>query len=490
MRTYKKLFYAFLITACIAPNLAAQNKEITITTSSKEALDLFLAGRDKFENLVTSTASTLFDKAIQKDPEFALAYLYRAQSGGGFNVFRHNLDKAVSLSGKASEGERLIISYYQASADGNGEKQKESLDKLLKTFPSDKRVESIAGEYYFGINEFEQALTHFKKSSELDKNFAPVYNMIGYCQAGLNNLPEAESAFQTYIKLIPNNPNPYDSYAELLLKMGKYDESIAQYKKAVEKDAAFTASLAGIGNNYVFKGDFTSARKYYQDYYDKSTIINGKFDALFLKAVSYIYEGKTDEAVKTFGEYRALAEKEHLVTNTINSYAFQGYTSTEGGNPKAGMEYFEKAIDLLEKSDLPAAAKENMTMNSMFWRFYYLTANNELDKAQAEAEKCKTKVASRKNPNEEMFFNTLLGVYEVKKGDYDKALKYFSEADDQDPLTWYYHAVAYSKKGDQENSAKLFDKVSKWNLNSLNLAFVRKDALEELNNSMASTKTK
>jgi tetratricopeptide (TPR) repeat protein len=490
MRTYKKFFYAFLISACIAPNLAAQTKEIPVTTSSKEALDLFLAGRDKFENLVTTTASTLFDKAIEKDPNFALAYLYRAQSGGGFNVFRKNLDKAISLSDKASDGEKLVISYYQAFADGNGGKQKESLDKLLSTFPSDKRVQAIAGEYYYGINDFQQALTYFKKASDIDKNFAPVYNMIGYCEAGLNNYPEAESAFQTYIKLIPNNPNPYDSYGELLLKMGKYDESIEQYKKALDKDPAFSTSLAGIGNNYVFKGDFETARKYFQGYYDKSTAINGKLDALYQKAVSYIYEGKHEDAVKAFDDFRALAEKENLVPSAINSYASQGFIATEGGNPKEGREYFEKATDLIAKSNLPTATKENFSMNSIFWKFYYLTANNELDKAQAAADECKAKVESRKNPNEEMFFNTLLGIFEVKKGDFDKAISSFSKGDQEDPLTWYYNAVAYSKNGDKENSAKLFSKISKWNISSMNLAFVRKNAAEELNNNIASNKTK
>ncbi len=491
MKKYKELFFsAFLATAFIAPELTAQTKEITVTTSSKEAMDLFLAGRDKIENLELTSAAPLFDKAIQKDPEFALAYLYRAQSGGGYNVFRQNLDKAVSLSPKASEGERLIISYYHAFADGNGEKQKESLDKLLSTFPSDKRVESIAGEYYYGINDFQQALTHFKKASEIDKNFAPVYNMIGYCEEGLNSFPEAEAAFQTYIKLIPTNPNPYDSYAELLLKMGKYDESIAQYKKALDKDPSFTTSLAGIGNNYVFKGDFASARKYFQDYYDKSTAINGKLDALYQKAVSYIYEGKHEEAVKAFDDFRTLAEKENLVPSAINSYAAQGFTATEGGNPKEGREYFQKATDLLAKSTLPESTKENITMNSLFWKFYYLTANNELDKAQAAADECKAKVESRKNPNEEMFFNTLLGIFEVKRGNFDKAINYFSKGDNQDPLTWYYNAVAYSKNGDKENAAKLFSKVSKWNESSMNLAFVRKDAMEELNNNMAANKSK
>jgi tetratricopeptide (TPR) repeat protein len=489
MKTLKYHLYAFLFIVCLVSyNLTAQVKEIPVTTSSKEALNFFLTGRDKFENQEIVAASSLFDKAIEKDPSFALAFLYRAQSGGGFNVFRQNLDKAVSLADKVSPGEKLEISYSQAFADGNSLKQKEYLDQLLSTFPFDKRVQELAGEHYYNINDFQTALAHFTKAKEIDNNFESVYNMIGYCQSSLNNYPAAEEAFQTYIKLVPDKPNPYDSYAELLLKMGKYDESIAQYKQALEKDPLFTTSLAGIGNNYLFKGDFTTARKYFQDYYDKSPTTMGKLDALYDKATSYIHEGKPEDAVNTFNEYRVLAEKEKLVTNEINSYALQGYTATEAGNPKEGMEYFEKATDLLGKSELPAATKENLTVRSMLWRFYYLTANNDLDKALAQSELCRTKIESRKNQGEEMFFNSLLGIYELKKGDYDKALKYFADGDSQNPLTWYYTAQAYSKKGDKDNSDRILDKIAKWNVNSLDLAFVRKNAIDEIKNEMSVTR--
>lgn len=489
MKTLKYHLYAFLFVVCLVSfNLTAQVKEIPVTTSSKEALNFFLAGRDKIENMETVAASSLFDKAIEKDPSFALAYLYRGQSGGGFNVFKQNLDKAVSLADKVSPGEKLEISYMKAFADGDGQKQKESLDQLLSSFPFDKRVQEFAGEHYYNINDFQTALAHFTKAKEIDSNFAPVYNMIGYTQSGLNNYPAAVEAFQTYIKLVPDKPNPYDSYAELLLKMGKYDESITQYKLALEKDPLFTTSLAGIGNNYVFKGDFTAARKYFQDYYDKSPTVMGKLDALYDKATSFIHEGKSEDAVNTFNDYRALATQEKLVTNEINSYAFQGYIVTEAGNPKEGMEYYQKAADLIDKSELPAATKENLTVRSMLWRFYTLTANNELDKALAQSELCRTKIESRKNPGEQMFFNTLLGIYELKKGDYDSAIKYLATGDNQNPLTLYYTAQAYSKKGDKDNSDRILDKIAKWNVNSLDLAFVRKNAIDEIKNEMSVTR--
>jgi tetratricopeptide (TPR) repeat protein len=473
-------YFVWIIFLVFTLNTLAQVKEVPITTSSKEALNLFLSGRDKLENIEFFEAAPLFDKAIQLDPNFALAYLYRASSGGGYNVFRQNLDKAVSISDKVSEGEKLQILFVQAQFDGNGLKQKEYLDQLLKSFPSDKRIHYWAGGYYYGINDFPTALVHLTKSAVLDNKYAPAYNLIGYCQSALGNYQEAEKAFQTYIELIPNNANPYDSYAELLLKMGKYDESIAQYKKALEKDPMFTTSLAGIGNNYIFKGDYGSARKYYQEYFDKAPTIDEKFSAIDLKATSFIHEGKIKEALTAYDEYRALAEKENLIPNTINSYLIQGLILAENGNSLEGMKYFQKSIDFMEKLKLQEAEKENFATFLMIERVYFLAANGELDKATDESEKCISKVESRKDPVQEMTLNSIMGYLECKKGNYDKAIQYFSKGTKDNPFYWYYTALAFSNKGDKQNALKLFEKITKWNVNSTDLALVRKRASAEM----------
>jgi len=49
--------------------------------------------------------------------------------------------------------------------------------------------------------------------------------------------------------------------------------------------------------------------------------------------VTYIYEVKQQDAGNAFNEYRALAEKEKLIPNLFNSYAYQGFAISEGGSP-------------------------------------------------------------------------------------------------------------------------------------------------------------
>lgn len=88
------------------PNTIVYAQEIPVTTTSNEAMQLFIHGRDNLANVQLRQASEYFDQAIQKDPDFAMAYLYRAQSGGGYNMAMDNIHKAVSLVDKVSSGEK------------------------------------------------------------------------------------------------------------------------------------------------------------------------------------------------------------------------------------------------------------------------------------------------------------------------------------------------------------------------------------------------
>ena len=73
MKPLKNYLYFLLTIIFLVPfDLAGQVKEIPITTASKEALDFFIKGRDKVENLEMVAAAKFFDQAIEKDPSFAL----------------------------------------------------------------------------------------------------------------------------------------------------------------------------------------------------------------------------------------------------------------------------------------------------------------------------------------------------------------------------------------------------------------------------------
>src|SRR5207244_11169240 len=89
---------------------------------------------------------------------------------------------------------------------------------------------------------------------------APACTGLGGGYRRVGRYDDAERAFQRYIALIRSEPNPYDSYAELLLKTSRYAKSIEMYRKALSLDPHFNSSRAGIAANLMYQGKYTVAR--------------------------------------------------------------------------------------------------------------------------------------------------------------------------------------------------------------------------------------
>src|SRR5690242_17882304 len=240
-------------------NPSAGTGKIAITTSSEEARKEYLAGRDLQEKLRITDSIAHFDKAISLDPDFALAELNRANVSPTAKEFFDHLKKAVALADKASDGERMLIQANEAGANGDPTKQKEILEKLVAVYPNDERAHFNLGGYYFGQQDFTQAISHYKRATELAPDYSTAFNILGYAYRQNEAYSDAENAFKKYIELIPNDPNPYDSYAELLLKMGRFDEAITQYNKALSIEPTFLNSHFGIAAALTYEGKAAEA---------------------------------------------------------------------------------------------------------------------------------------------------------------------------------------------------------------------------------------
>jgi tetratricopeptide (TPR) repeat protein len=128
----------------------ANGGKIPVTTASADAKTEFLQGRDLAEKLRVTDSIAHFEKAASLDPNFAWAELNLATSAPTGKEFFEHLNKAVSLAGNASNGEKLLILATEAGANNNAVKQKEYLDQLVAAYPNDERAHFNLGGFYFG----------------------------------------------------------------------------------------------------------------------------------------------------------------------------------------------------------------------------------------------------------------------------------------------------------------------------------------------------
>lgn len=497
MERYSKLFVLFLalIPFLVNPSVifpqqetqttttdqqqSLSKDEVPITTTSPQARDKYLEGLKYADNIQFEKAKTLFQDAINADPNFALGYVGLAATSGSYSTSKQYFDKAESLMDKVSEGEKHLISFSKAQFEGNTSKEKDEIQKLLSMFPKDKRVAFIAGTFeQFSNRNFDAAIQHYQKAVQIDPNYAPAYNVMGYAYSDKNDFNKAEEAFKKYISLLPDSPNPYDSYAELLLKNGRYDASIEQYQKALDIDPVFVSALEGIGNNYLFKGDYAKAREYYQTAFDKSPSFNWKYASLYNEAVSYVREGNITNALSTLDKRISLAENDNSIPTVVGTHNMEGFILAENGKPDEAMKHFDMASEKIESSNLPDNLKDNLMSDVKLNKLYGMVTANKLDAASNELQNKDQVLGSANTPQNNKKYEAIRGLLSLKQNKFDEALSHFNKADNEDPMTWYYQAMAYQKKGETQKATQLIDKIKQSNQNSVELAVANNHAKE------------
>src|SRR5215813_810556 len=289
-----------------AAHAKASNEKIPITTSSEEARQLFVNGRDLSEKLRATDARKLYEQPVAKDANFAMGYVGLANTAPTGKDFFEAVRHAVARADKVSEGERLVIQGLEAQAKGEPARQKDILTKLVKAYPNDERAHTLLGVFYFGQQDYPAAIASLKKAATINPEFSAPPNQLGYAYRFVEKYKESEQTFKKYIDLIPNDPNPYDSYAELLMKTGRFEESIKSYEKALSIDPNFVASYVGIGNDRVFMGQPAEARNTYVKLLQVARNDGEKLQAHFWTAMSYVHEGNTDAAVAEVDKMAAI----------------------------------------------------------------------------------------------------------------------------------------------------------------------------------------
>ena len=459
-----------------AAGLAAAADRVPITTQSDDARKLYLKGRDLVEKLRATDARPFFEQAAQKDPSFALAQVGLANSAPTAKAFFDAVSRAVALSDKASEPEKLLTCSLDAGAKGEPARQKDCLAKLVAACPDDERAHNQMGAFHFGRQEYEAAIAAYEKANAINPAFSQPYNQKGYAYRFLGQYDKAELSFKKYIELIPNDPNPYDSYAEFLMKMGRFDESIKTYEKALAVDPNFVASYIGIGNDRVFLDQGGEARKTYSKLREIARNDGERLAANFWTAMSYVHEGATDEAVAALQKNADIDEAGKDFVAQSGTLAQMGNILLEAGRVDEAVAKFGARDAAIAKADVAAQVKEAAGRQALFDTGRVALARNDLVEARSKAAAYETAVAVKSIPFEVRQSRELAGRLALAEKDYKTAAAELREANQQDPRVVYLLATALSGAGDAKGAKQAAAKAADWNALSNTYGFVRSKA--------------
>jgi tetratricopeptide (TPR) repeat protein len=468
------VFSLFLLVVAGCSTATKDTGKIPITTSSDEARQNFIKGRDLTEAIQGQESFQYLNKAIEADSTFALAYLIRSAFQPAVKDFLDDLNKAMSYAPNTSQGEQLLISGFAAGVNADPMKQKEDYEKLVSLYPKDERARNLLAGYYFGQFEDQKAIDEYNKAIEINPNYSPTYNSLGYAYRRAGNNAEAEKAFKKYIELLPNDPNPYDSYAELLLKEGKYDDAIANYQKALSHNSGFVSSRVGIAAAYMYQGKYEDSRKELKQLFDSARNDGEKRTALFNMAVTYVDEGKPDLAITELEKEYAIAEKNIDYGNMSADLQAIGTVLYESGKYKEALDKFRKSVQEFDKTSSSQQLKDNVKLGVLYNEALIAMKMNDLKTAQDKADQFMKGVKAINNSAQIKNAHELMGLMAIEQKKYDDGLTHLKEANQQDPYVLVFSSKAYFLKGDKEKAKELCEKVATFNaLPNLNNAYAR-----------------
>lgn len=188
----------------------------SITTSSLEALKIFVLGREQIVNGRQFEAIPFYKKALELDPDFALAYTELAvvyRNTDQWKLAAEMTKKAYELRDSVSESEKLRITYYFHNfVNGELDKAIDTLELWRNTYPNFVVSYVSLSDSMERIGQSAKAVAFAREGIRIDANYATIYMNLVESLVSLGRYDEAKEtckiAFEkkldgTYFHLFP-----------------------------------------------------------------------------------------------------------------------------------------------------------------------------------------------------------------------------------------------------------------------------------------------
>ncbi len=287
--------------------VATQLPIADVTTSSMDAYNYFLRGRDDYDKFYFEDARRFLEKAVELDSTFAVAYLYLgrtysqlADAGASDKAY----EKAKALSEKATERERL---YIEAATEKNSEESFAILGRIANDYPKEKQVHLELGEYYQRRNLLSEAIREFNKALQLDPEYGIAINSLAYTCAEMGDFETAIEHFRRYASVSPGDANPFDSMGDMHFLMGRLDDAIAKYLEALEVKPGFGSSWK-LAYVYALKEDYPEAMKWVDQFIETAPSPGIRGEGYWWSGRYHHWLGELDEALSELDRSVEFAE--------------------------------------------------------------------------------------------------------------------------------------------------------------------------------------
>jgi len=436
----------FIFGVCfIAPAYAHHLKQgatttLPVTTASAQARALYAKGVADYENLYLERCNDDWRAAVKEDPNFAVAWALIALNSGNPEEVGAARAKAKALVPKLTAGEQLMVGWIIKVQEGDFIEGISLMNDLLEMYPKDKHLLYLAGNWLMYEEGNEQAERLMQKALAIDKNFPAALNDLAYIYARNRQFDKAFAAMDRYVVLLPKEPNPQDSYGELLRMAGNFEGSLQHYRAALKIDPDFVTSQVGLGDTYALMGNQEQARIEYDKAIRYAHTEADRLDYTMQKTMTWVREGNFVEADKSFLE---TAEIGHAKEQDLQEAQAYRHLAEYQADDNVALKRLQEAEDALgHRSTISKSDKEEELSRILRNRAVRAAHSGNSVLADKSLKQLESLAASSRNRVIVASSNGAAGTLLMDQKKYDEAITYLEE-DRDNPFTMELLVQAY-----------------------------------------------
>jgi serine/threonine protein kinase/tetratricopeptide (TPR) repeat protein len=285
-------------------------------TENTEAYEYYVKGRYYWNRRTADAlqkAIEYFERAIEKDPAYALAYAGLADSYNALPVEAAGRPKESHQKAKAAAEKALAIddslaeahislAYLLHRVDYDWERAEREFRRALQLNPGYATAHQWYGAFLASVGRFDEALAEVRRAREADPLSVPISAAVG----------------------------------RFLYVARRYDQAIEEYRKTLEMDPSFPGALAWLGAAHIQKGQHQEAIAELQRAHklsEENTYTTG------LLGQAYARAGQKSDAFRLLETLKEQAKRQY-----VSAYALAAvYTGL--GDKEEALAWLEKAYE-------------------------------------------------------------------------------------------------------------------------------------------------
>jgi serine/threonine protein kinase/tetratricopeptide (TPR) repeat protein len=323
-----------------------------ITTTSLQAYDYFLKGKQAYHLVYFEDAKKNLRMALEIDPTFAMAYVYLAWAShntGDDKARNETIEKAMAFSNKTSHKDRLYLEAGHALfIEQNPDKHYALLKELVQKYPGEKWAFHYLGDFLMLFREdFPGAASQFEKWLALDpQNADAMSHLIGVSYL-MGDFKKAAEYIKMHDAVAP--PDPYNLTLQAMMYglMGQFDKAVAKSNEALEIRPDFHLAIMFRTLFHAVREEFEESMKWANEYVSRASSAGLKSQAYWMRGFYRYWLGNFKDALSDFDLADRMAEDAENWLFKANALEGKGIIYLARGEFELSRTAFENELKIL-----------------------------------------------------------------------------------------------------------------------------------------------